>query len=42
MSNAAPKSSVRPGTIDVFVDYFAVNAPAGIPVPPLNRIVAAP
>jgi 5'-nucleotidase len=28
--------------IDAFVDYFAANEPAGIAVPPLNRIVAAP
>ncbi|MDT4926520.1 MAG: 5-nucleotidase [Pseudonocardiales bacterium] len=27
--------------IDAFVQYFAANAPAGIAVPPLNRIVAA-
>jgi 5'-nucleotidase len=28
--------------IDAFVAYFAANAPGGIPVPPLNRIVAKP
>ncbi|HEY2983463.1 MAG TPA: 5'-nucleotidase C-terminal domain-containing protein [Jatrophihabitantaceae bacterium] len=27
--------------IDAFKDYFAGNNPAGIAVPPLNRIVAA-
>ncbi|MEP7021042.1 MAG: bifunctional metallophosphatase/5'-nucleotidase [Pseudonocardiales bacterium] len=28
--------------IDAFVSYFAANAPAGIAVPPLGRIVATP
>jgi 5'-nucleotidase len=28
--------------LDAFVDYFALNNPAGIPVPVLNRIVPKP
>ncbi len=28
--------------IDAFVAYFGANEPAGIPVPPINRIVAIP
>jgi hypothetical protein len=28
--------------LDAFVDYFEANEPAGIAVPPLNRIVAKP